>query len=55
VSDFTLRLDRGALGSDGRGLLAIIGTSTHYAPYIEFGTRYMAAQPFLRPALAAAR
>jgi HK97 gp10 family phage protein len=43
------------LGVDGRGVYATIGTSTHYAPYVEFGTRYMAAQPFLRPALNVAR
>src|SRR3990167_3069724 len=24
-----------------------IGPSTHYAPYLEFGTRYMAARPFM--------
>ena len=28
-----------------------IGTSVEYAPYVEFGTRRMQAQPFLRPAL----
>ena len=27
-----------------------IGTNTHYAPYVEFGTKKMAAQPFLEPA-----
>lgn len=43
------------LGRDHVGLLAIIGTNVAYAPYVEFGTRFMAAQPFLRPALAAAR
>jgi HK97 gp10 family phage protein len=43
------------LGVDGRGLYATIGTNVEYAPYVEFGTRYMAAQPFLRPALNAAR
>jgi HK97 gp10 family phage protein len=32
---------------------ARIGTDVEYAPYVELGTRYMAAQPFLRPALAA--
>lgn len=26
------------------------GPSTHYAPYVEFGTRFMDAQPFVRPA-----
>lgn len=39
------------LGKDSRGLLGIVGTSTAYAPYVEFGTRYAAAQAFLRPAL----
>ena len=28
----------------------IIGTNVEYAPYQEFGTSRMAAQPFLRPA-----
>ena len=27
-----------------------VGTNTHYAPYVEYGTRKMAAQPFLEPA-----
>lgn len=36
---------------DAQGLLAVIGTDVNYAPYVELGTRYMAAQPFLRPAL----
>ena len=30
---------------------AIVGTATEYAPYQEFGTKRMAAQPFLRPAV----
>lgn len=42
------------LASDSRGLLAIVGTNVEYAPFIEFGTRRMGAQPFLRPALGAA-
>ena len=29
---------------------AYIGTNTEYAPYVEFGTKYMAAQPFMEPA-----
>lgn len=41
--------------SDRRGLVAIVGTSVDYAPYQEFGTSIMAAHPFLRPALVAAR
>lgn len=28
-----------------------VGTNVEYAPYVEFGTRHQAAQPFLRPAL----
>lgn len=29
---------------------AYIGTNVEYAPYVEFGTKKMAAQPFLEPA-----
>lgn len=29
----------------------IIGTPVEYAPYVEFGTSKMKAQPYLRPAL----
>jgi len=36
-------------------LTARIGTNVKYAVYQEFGTRYMKAQPFLRPALKAAK
>lgn len=43
------------LGSDGKGLFALVGTDVHYAPYVELGTSRMAAQPFLRPALEAAK
>lgn len=28
----------------------IVETRIEYAPFVEFGTRYMAAQPYLRPA-----
>lgn len=44
-----------ALDTDARGLFAIIGTDVTYAPYVELGTSRAPAQPFLRPALAAAR
>ncbi len=30
---------------------ARVGTNVEYAPALEFGTRYMAARPFLQPAL----
>jgi HK97 gp10 family phage protein len=39
---------------DGQGLVALIGTNVDYAIYVELGTRYMRAQPYLRPALGAA-
>lgn len=29
-----------------------VGTNVEYAPYVEFGTRHMHAQPYLRPAAA---
>ena len=29
----------------------VIGTNVEYAPYVELGTRKMAARPYLRPAL----
>jgi HK97 gp10 family phage protein len=34
-------------GTDG----FIVGTNVEYAPFVELGTRYMSAQPFLVPAL----
>ena len=36
---------------DGQGLVAYIGSNVEYAIYQELGTRYMAAQPYLIPAL----
>jgi HK97 gp10 family phage protein len=41
-------------GRDTTGVFADIGTNVEYAVFVEFGTRYMAAQPYLRPALAVA-
>ena len=35
--------------SDG-GLTAEAGATTDYAPYLEHGTRFMEAQPFVKPA-----
>ena len=45
---YEIRKERGEL-------TARIGTNVKYAVYQEFGTRYMKAQPFLRPALKAAK
>lgn len=43
------------LGEDGQSPYADVGTNVEYAPYVELGTSRMAALPFLRPALEAAR
>ena len=32
------------------GFTAEVGPETHYSPYLEYGTRFMDAQPFVRPA-----
>lgn len=32
------------------GLTARMTVGMHYGPYVEYGTRYMNAQPFVRPA-----
>ena len=32
------------------GLTAEVGPTTEYAEYLEYGTRFMEAQPFLKPA-----
>lgn len=41
-------------GQDGRGVYVTVGTNVEYAAFVEFGTRFMAAQPYMRPALAKA-
>lgn len=48
-SSLTWELDR-----DAEGLSAKVGTNVEYGPYVELGTRFMDAQPFLVPALAEA-
>lgn len=35
-----------------QGLTAEVKPTTHYAPYLEFGTRFAAAQPFVKPSFA---
>lgn len=32
------------------GFDAEVGPETEYSPYLEYGTRFMSAQPFVRPA-----
>lgn len=34
-----------------RGARAVVRPYTHYAAYLELGTRYMVAQPFVKPAI----
>lgn len=33
------------------GMTAEIGPATNYSPYLEYGTRFMEAQPFVEPSL----
>lgn len=35
---------------DDDGMTARVGPKTEYAPYVEYGTRFMNAEPFVRPA-----
>lgn len=49
---FTYRNDKGetfngALNEKIGELEAVTGTNVHYAPYIEFGTKYIAADPYM--------
>lgn len=39
------------LNISDNGLSATVGVGTEYAPYVEYGTRFMEAEPFLRPAM----
>ena len=44
---------RASIGSRVENLRqeAFVGSPVEYAPYVEYGTRYMQAKPYLRPAL----
>lgn len=42
---------RSSIAQETHGNICDIGTNVEYAPYVEFGTYKMAAQPFLVPAL----
>lgn len=39
------------LDIEDQGMTAVVSANTEYAAYVEYGTRFMAAQPYLRPAL----
>lgn len=45
----TLRRSIHSLFQNG-GLTALVGPSVLYGKFVEFGTRHMAARPFMRPA-----
>lgn len=59
IAKFLVPVDTGRLRSsitfqmstlDSRPAVEV-GTNVEYAPFVEFGTRYMRAQPYLIPAL----
>ena len=51
-ADFSKGYQTGAVGLDikDNGLTAESGSTTEYAEYLEYGTRFMEAQPFIKPA-----
>lgn len=51
VDTGTLRRSIHAVISE-RGFRAVVGPSVAYAIFVEFGTRFMAARPYMRPAAA---
>lgn len=50
VDTGTLKRSIGLSIKDG-GMAAVVAPATDYAEYVEYGTRFMESQPFLRPAL----
>lgn len=55
-ADFTRGYATGAtkrsigLEMQDSGFTAVVGPETEYSPYLEYGTRFMTAQPFVGPA-----
>lgn len=49
VDTGTLKRSIGIETSDG-GMTATVEPTAEYAPYVEHGTRFMEAQPYLKPA-----
>ncbi|MFC3212725.1 HK97-gp10 family putative phage morphogenesis protein [Planomicrobium okeanokoites] len=37
------------------GMTGQVSAGMHYSPYVEYGTRFMTAQPFMRPAYQATK
>lgn len=50
VDTGTLKRSIGLSIKDG-GMTAVVAPTAEYAEYVEYGTRFMESQPFLRPAL----
>lgn len=46
------RTDGPRLDATGKKGVGYVGSAVDYAPYVELGTRKMAAQPYIRPAIA---
>lgn len=42
---------RGSITHESDSDTAYVGTNVYYAPYVEFGTYKMAAQPYLKPGI----
>lgn len=42
-------------GEGSSSCVGVLFDNVNYAPYVEFGTRHMRAQPFLRPGMAMAQ
>lgn len=42
---------RGSINTEERQEVGTVGTAVVYAIYVEYGTRFMDAQPFMRPAV----
>ena len=42
---------RGSITREVKSDSAIVGTNVGYAEHVEYGTRHMKAQPYLRPAI----
>lgn len=47
-------IQAGQIQRDDLGAFIEVGTNVEYAGFVEFGTRYMSARPYMRPALLAA-
>lgn len=45
---------RWSVGRDSQGLVGLVGSDVEYAGFVNDGTRFMAAQPFLTDALSEA-